>query len=233
MFCDGWVLRFADGYTKRANSINPLYSTNASLGERIELCRRIYETRGLTPAFKMTPAVVPAWLDGLLAEADFQLCDHTSVQLLDFKKFPKQANQTNLHVATSLEDSWLNNCCRLNQIDDSNRAIFVRMLAKIIPSCFFISLQEKGETVACGLGVLERGYLGLFDIVVDAKLRGQGYGRALVLSLLHLGRENGAEHAYLQVRINNLPALSLYEKLGFREKYRYWYRIPAEISIYK
>jgi ribosomal protein S18 acetylase RimI-like enzyme len=48
--------------------------------------------------------------------------------------------------------------------------------------------------------------------------------------LLSWGRKMGAEQAYLQVMLSNEPALSLYEKLGFREAYRYWYRVdhPAK-----
>ena len=35
----------------------------------------------------------------------------------------------------------------------------------------------------------------------------------------------GAQGAYLQVMLNNPPALALYQRLGFAEAYRYWYRV--------
>jgi ribosomal protein S18 acetylase RimI-like enzyme len=79
--------------------------------------------------------------------------------------------------------------------------------------------------LACGLGVLQSGYIGLFDIVTDEALRGRGYGRQVVESILAWGKQNGAQMAYLQVMLNNPPALHLYEKTGFVEKYQYWYRI--------
>jgi len=32
---DGWILRYANGYTSRANSINPLYQSTLDLQEKI------------------------------------------------------------------------------------------------------------------------------------------------------------------------------------------------------
>jgi len=38
---DGWVLRFADGYTKRANSINPIHYSTCDLQEKIKECEKM------------------------------------------------------------------------------------------------------------------------------------------------------------------------------------------------
>jgi N-acetylglutamate synthase len=79
--------------------------------------------------------------------------------------------------------------------------------------------------IAAGLGVLQADYIGLFDIVVDQEYRSRGYGQQIVKSILYWGKQNGAQRSYLQVMLNNPPALRLYSKLGFVEKYQYWYRV--------
>jgi len=73
--------------------------------------------------------------------------------------------------------------------------------------------------------VLQDGCLGLFDIITDEGQRRRGYGRQLMQGLLAWGKQQGARSAYLQVMLNNPPALALYAGLGFREVYRYWYRV--------
>ena len=75
------------------------------------------------------------------------------------------------------------------------------------------------------MGVVQDKFVGLFDIVTDATYRNRGYGFQLVSDMLAWEKERGAQAAYLQVMLNNPPALRLYSKLGFKESYPYWYRI--------
>lgn len=61
------------------------------------------------------------------------------------------------------------------------------------------------------------GDLYLDGIVVDPSLRGQGIGSALMAAFEHLARENGFTSVSLEVIDTNPRALSLYERLGYRQ----------------
>ncbi len=99
------------------------------------------------------------------------------------------------------------------------------MLSNASASTAFFSLKEGTQTVACGIGVVQEPFIGLFDIVTHAGYRNRGYGRQLVSDILRWGKTQGARTAYLQVMLNNAPALRLYSNIGFTESYQYWYRI--------
>jgi ribosomal protein S18 acetylase RimI-like enzyme len=130
-----------------------------------------------------------------------------------------------IFISTEFSEAWLENYIRLNGVNDFNRAVLRRMLQQIVLLHGLIALREGDRVVACGMGVVEDGWIGLFDIGVDSECRRRGYGKKLIRKLLRFGRDNGAERAYLQVVKDNVPALKLYKKLGFVEEYSYWYRM--------
>ena len=101
-----------------------------------------------------------------------------------------------------------------------------RMLRAIPAPKAFAQLRDSGESLAFGYAALERGHVGLFDIVTARAARRRGLGRRVVLGLMGWGREAGASHAYLQVVAANAPARSLYAGLGFQTRYGYHYRVP-------
>jgi ribosomal protein S18 acetylase RimI-like enzyme len=221
---DGWLLRFADGYTRRANSVYALYPSSGDTLEKIAYCEQVYQSRGQDCVFKMSAAVQPSNLDDVLEEQGYEADAATSVQILDLEAVgPTQTEMVTLDMEVTEE--WLATFCRLNDVDARRLPTMTRMLNSIIPAKCFAALQRKGETVAVGLAVAEGGYVGLFDIVTAAHARNQGLGTQLILHLLNWGKSSGASHAYLQVMQNNAPALRLYAKLGFREHYHYWYRV--------
>ncbi|MDY8022035.1 GNAT family N-acetyltransferase [Paenibacillus polymyxa] len=100
-----------------------------------------------------------------------------------------------------------------------------RMLSNIKTKKGFVSLYYEEQVIACGLGVIEREYIGLYDIVTDINYRNRGFAEQMILNLLKWGKENGAKYSYLAVVSNNEPALRLYSKIGYSEIYKYWYRV--------
>jgi GNAT superfamily N-acetyltransferase len=222
---DGWILRFSEGYTKRANSINPLYDAGLDTTQKIKLCEQIYRERNLPAIFRLNSFAAPRTLDQLLEKQRYRLLDRTLVQYLKLADFSlPPVTQTALQ-AESLDD-WLSVFSELSgsalQQHDAHRT-----LLKLIPGkTLFAVLTAGDDIVACGLGVLETGCLGLFDLITAEAFRNRGYGSQLVTAMLHWAREQGARHAYLQVVSDNTSARCLYDKLGFKDIYHYWYRVP-------
>jgi ribosomal protein S18 acetylase RimI-like enzyme len=81
--------------------------------------------------------------------------------------------------------------------------------------------------VAVGLGVLERGYVGLYDIYVDASCRRRGFGGDICTAIMQYGKARGCHTAYLQCLTDNLGARALYDLLGYQETYHYWFRTKS------
>jgi N-acetylglutamate synthase len=226
MLYDGWVIRFADGYTKRANSVNPLYSSNIYIDEKIHFCEYVYQKRNLPTVFKITSAVYPDDLDDKLRAKGYQIDSPTSVQTIDLSA----VNLRGTFRADFQDDpsnAWLENFCGMGAVPTTHTKTLQKILMNIMPSHCFVSIKSDDRIVACGLGVLQSGCVGLFDIVTDKDFRNRGYGQQVVKCILDWGKQNKAQTGYLQVMLNNIPALHLYSKIGFVEQYQYWYRIKS------
>jgi GNAT superfamily N-acetyltransferase len=221
VYCDGWVLRFAGGHTRRANSVNALYPSTLNIDEKIAYCESLYQARGLPTIFKMTDAVQPPDLDAILAERGYQKSSSTSVQTMRLNGLKAEPPAI---IETRRGSSWLDAYARMNDVPIYRRDLLGRMLDGLITPTAYASVELDGEIAAVGLGVITQDYVGLFDIVTATHVRRQGLGRRIVSSLLQWGQDNGARHAYLQVVADNIPAVSLYKSLGFSEAYQYWYR---------
>lgn len=219
---DGWVLRFSRGFTKRANSIVPLYPSQQTALEKIRYCENLYSRERLKTIFRLTTVMEAASLDALLEQRGYQHVDPTRVLV-------RELEGTSFAVKSAFHevprDAWLDAYATAADVPPAGQQLHAMLLAGIRSEHVFGFISQGGTPVACGIAVLERELVGLFDVVTLPNARRQGHANALVESLLAWGRNGGARHAYLQVVEANKPARTLYHALGFDDLYRYWYRI--------
>jgi ribosomal protein S18 acetylase RimI-like enzyme len=221
----GWVLRFARGYTRRANCATAVGPDGGDLGARIAWCEAAFARRSLPPVFRVLSAGGPAGLDAALGAAGYARGDEALVMTLDLAGGSLSAGT--IPDALPL-DPWLDLHDRFAGRLGAQRETHRAMLEAIPGERLLAAVRSAGGPPAgCGLAVAEGAVVGLFDLAVDPALRGRGHGRRLVDGLLRWGAGRGARCAYLQVLATN-PAVRLYERTRFREAYRYWYRVrPA------
>ena len=226
---DGWVLRFTRGFTKRANSVTPLYPAAQPPAEKIRYCENLYAREGLRTIFRLTTASEENGLDDLLAARGYGCLDPTQVL-----HRPLAAGGSDVAGAFSVVPvaSFLATYANVRERPDvdartarSASELHRAVLRSIRSETVFGSIVEDGEPVACGMAVVEREIVGLFDIAVHPECRRRGHGRALVESLLKRAADMGARTAYLQVSNDNATARGLYTSLAFEPLYEYRYRV--------
>ncbi|MFZ1755541.1 MAG: GNAT family N-acetyltransferase [Caldilineaceae bacterium] len=230
---DGWLIRFNDGYTRRSNSVNPIYASeidDSALETRLKKWERFYTEKGQPAIFKITPLVQPPHLDAVLDERGYRYEAPTGVRIRSLAAPlppPDAIPDGRPVIESALSDAWLDSYTNFSATPPETLAPMRAILENIAPACCYVTQWGGGAPVASGLGVLEGPLFGLYDIVTSPDQRGKGYGVHLLHGLLAWARENGASHAYLAVMDDNAPARRLYDKWGFVEMYKYWYRVKA------
>ena len=216
---DGWLLRFARGFTKRANCVVPLYPGDGSLGliQKVRYCENQFAKERLKTIFRLTTLQNNAPLDQCLEDRGYAHLDQSAVMT-----GPTRDGPVDVHLHPI--DDWLAAYCELTGMPEPARSLHRLLLGAINSECAFATLAEHGQVRACALAVVDHKLVGLFDLVTHPDYRRQGYARRLVSSLMAWGHQRGARHAYLQVVAENQPAVALYRQLGFSELYQYWYR---------
>ena len=220
---DGWVLRFSNGYTNRANSVNPIYPGFIPTPEKVISCEEKYTREGLPVVFKLTDASSTE-LDAYLHKHGYE--KKTPTNLFTANTFPSHKSTRLVTVREHIDSAWQDHFFQLNGLTDIDKIKTASaMMENIQSTTLCAQIETDGNVVACGLCVVERGYAGLYDIVVDSAYRQKGFGYDLCSTLLSESTRYGAKSAYLQVVAANTPAIALYEKLGFQQLYQYWYRV--------
>ncbi|GAB3946430.1 hypothetical protein GCM10027614_39960 [Micromonospora vulcania] len=102
------------------------------------------------------------------------------------------------------------------------------MLGRVQGPSAYASAMLGGAVVGVGRAVADTGWVGLFGMATTPRARGRGAARSVLASFAEWAGAHRADHLYLQVERENLPALRLYRRAGFGEVAGYHYRGVGE-----
>ncbi len=220
---DGWLLRFAAGHTKRANSVNVLHGDEQGLERRIEEAERRYCGAGLRPVFRLTP-LAESRLDAALAERGYGLVEPSLVKTAAMDQVA--AVDPAVVLAEGPDDSWLDGYAAASGLEAATRDALRAMLERIDGRPVYAMSSDEEGPLGFAMAVTHRGRVGFFDVLTLPRARRRGVARRIMQSLIAWSREEaGARSMWIQVVEANAPARALYRSMGFATFYAYHYRV--------
>lgn len=216
----GWRARIApDLPFRRANVAIPPPEAAAdepACAAAVEQLRAWYQRHDARLIIQVSSALA-GWegLDALLERAGLEI--EAPVHLM-VAGATANANATGLRavaVRQGIDPAWATG---------PRPAAYARMLAPMGDRVLTASCAVDGKVAGVGLGVVDRGWLGIFAMATEPEFRRQGIATAVVRALRSSAADVGADQAYLQVETDNAEAIALYERLGFVRHHGYHYR---------
>lgn len=234
---DSWLIQFAEGYTRRANSVLPLETGNIPLETKITECEKMYQQKNLPCIFKMTKAA-PEGLQtaleaaGFKAEAPTELLTVNGDSPVLQERLESLIEPENLGVIiTSKPDQeWLDCFFEFEGRTEPKTMKIATRQFEILEknkdaTVIYCRIQMTGKNVAVASAVIQDGIFFLLNVVVKTECRGQGYGNLLLKEIIEAACMQGAERLCLQVVQDNTVAVNMYKTFGFEYYYTYWYMV--------
>jgi ribosomal protein S18 acetylase RimI-like enzyme len=223
---DGWLLRFSNGVSRRANSANPLHAGCAGPEAVIERIEALYRRQGQPTIFR-----VPSFLAGIdepLAARGYR-SEGESCVLYGGMEAVAAAPDPGVELSSNPRAEWLAAMAALQRHTDTQRRVYRRIVRAVAVPAAFAGLRIDGHLAALAYGAISDGLLCYESVITDPERRRQALAWRVIASLAAWGREQGARAVCLQVEASNAPGRALYDRFGLTtELYRYHYRRRPE-----
>jgi GNAT superfamily N-acetyltransferase len=225
---DGWVLRFSEGLTRRANSANPLRPVAHA---DLRACETLYRRLGLPTIFRVVSLIDPA-IDERLAETGYTGEGESCVLYAPIEDIGA-SRDPDVRLLDQPTAEWFSAMATLQNHSSGQASTYRRIVGQLAIPAAFAALSDEEGTVALAYGALHNGLLCYESVITDRRRRRQGWGRRIVYTLTAWARDQGVVGACLEVEAHNAPARALYDAIGLKtELYRYHYwREPASTSV--
>jgi ribosomal protein S18 acetylase RimI-like enzyme len=234
---DGWILGSSGAYTRRANSVAPVAAGSLGLEARLAEAEAFYARRGRPAVFKLHAAAQPPELDAFLAARGYAHMSPTIVMTRTSETVSEveaatgtrgRDEGTQMTVTQGcVETDWFDASVELSSVEpdrrDDYRAILDRVLATTSASLFG-RVERDGKILSLALGCVVSDAVSFVQVATDREARGCRLAEQVLRGILRAAHEQGAPLGLLSVEADNEAARRLYGRLGFVERYRYWYR---------
>jgi N-acetylglutamate synthase len=224
---DGAVLRFASGFTRRANSAR-VEGRGEDLGGLVDRAEREYRSRGLRPGFRLTPLTPPDF-ESLLRERGYVVDTEAVVMVADAMPPPVPPRRGDaIDLEPELGEEWLRVFQAIERKWPAEQDPGARwVLGSGTSPRRFALARVDGEPAATGYARIEGDWLYIASVATFPEYRRMGLARAVSERLFAWGASTGARRAVLQAETKNAAAQALYEQLGFRRRHVYRDFVPG------
>lgn len=230
-FLNGWILRFTDGVTARANSVIPLNYTgdDKTVDKDIDFVEKAYKAHNISPIFTIHDFFEPHYLEHRLLERGYyQLgpTTHTMASLIVNLKNESLNEDFGYYFQKERTNEISEFLAKYSKRDNKEQKVLVELSNRIIiPQKIFVVARENNNIIGTLMGILvPQGFLYISDVLVHPNFRKKKIATTLFFKVIKdWGVLNGAYLIWLQVEIDNDKAIRLYKKLGLVVVYNYYY----------
>jgi len=223
---EGWWLHHAPSCAWWVGTVLP--HGDVRRGElvcRVTMVEEFYAGRGAAARFQISPGACPAGLDAVLAARGYRRRLLMSLQVASTARVLQQASTGSLRVR--LDDrptpAWFEVWHAVHGTGGDARSEW-DLLGRVEQLCAYACAMIGDDVVAVGRAVADTGWAGVFGMATLPEARGNGAARTVLAALAGWAGAHAADRMYLQVERDNIPALRLYERMGFSEVCGYHYR---------
>ncbi|MFX0165227.1 MAG: GNAT family N-acetyltransferase [Promethearchaeota archaeon] len=229
-FLNGWIIRFTEGVTSRANSVFPIQYTGnqKTLVNDIKLVEKTYKAHNLKAVFTIPDFHEPKNLVEKLLKRGYQPYNHTSALGIKIKDIQsKEVNKEfEYHIFNFRIKEISDFLAKFSKWDEKDQNIIQKINQRIIiPKKCYMLTKNTNEIIGTLLAVLvPQGYLYVGDVFVHPDYRRQNIATSMLIKLLEKWAiPNEVKYIWLQVEKDNFKALNLYQKFGMKKIYDYYY----------